>query len=77
MQKVIDAEKCEAMTYIIIDPPVGPLSLPSELNKWRDELIKMQRRYRDDAKALETVLSCIEQVDEWIASAVTGLKDDS
>jgi len=65
------------MPHLIIDPPVGPFSSISELNAWRDELTKMKRKYRNDATALRSVLSCLEDVETWITLSATGLKDDS
>ena len=57
------------MTYLVIDPPVSPFDSLAKLNAWRDELLELEKRYADDPTALETVVRCLESVDEWITQS--------
>ena len=50
------------MTYLLIDPPIGPFSPRSEIRLWLEELERKARRYPGNPQ----VAASREMAEEWM-----------
>lgn len=58
------------MAYLLIDPPVNPLSPPVKIQAWVDELARwaMEPRY-SDPRVRTQIQRAIEEARSWLADA--------